>query len=194
MVVTIVIVEVFMVDRSFSKKSDVADLNSRGMAPNAQPNTYSPSEQRQSRSNKSGAVGNDSYLVVDVFPHSVFSNHKTFINTVREGVPGCLLKQLIDLTGLRETFLTILNVRNRQLSYLYRRKRLGQSESESVLDSVRLLNHAEQVFESRDLAMQWLHNPVPALSGAVPLELFDTFEGRRWVSQVLAQIEYGDFS
>jgi uncharacterized protein (DUF2384 family) len=35
---------------------------------------------------------------------------------------------------------------------------------------------------------------VPALDGERPINLFDTFEGRRWVAQVLNKIEHGDFS
>ncbi len=71
---------------------------------------------------------------------------------------------------------------------------MDKERSEEVLDAVRLLNQAVDTWESTELAMQWLHSPVAALAGEKPIELFDTFEGRKWVSQVLDKIEQGDFS
>ncbi len=67
-------------------------------------------------------------------------------------------------------------------------------EKEKVQDAVRLIKQAEDVWESRDMAIRWLKSPVPALDGKKPITLFDTFEGREWVSQVLTNIEHGDFS
>jgi uncharacterized protein (DUF2384 family) len=68
---------------------------------------------------------------------------------------------------------------------------LDQRSSEIILDVVRLLMLCEGVWESRELAMRWLNNTVPALGDVEPVTLLDTYEGRRWVSQVLAQIEQG---
>jgi uncharacterized protein (DUF2384 family) len=53
---------------------------------------------------------------------------------------------------------------------------------------------AETVFESREIALEWLECPVNALGGDVPSELLRTPEGCRRVNQVLAKVEAGDFS
>lgn len=53
---------------------------------------------------------------------------------------------------------------------------------------------AETVFESREIALQWLECPIKALGGEAPSKLLGTPAGCRRVYQVLAKIEAGDFS
>jgi|AntRauTorcE11898_2_1112593.scaffolds.fasta_scaffold15046_2 putative toxin-antitoxin system antitoxin component (TIGR02293 family) len=132
--------------------------------------------------------------VFGVIPSKVFTSRKAFIDVSRKGIPGRWVKSVIDATGLRETFLEILNVSSGNLSREYRKKALTKEASEEVLDAVRLLSQAVDVWESRPLAIEWLNSPVVALGGERPITLFDTFEGRRWVSQVLNKIEHGEFS
>ncbi|MBK1736039.1 hypothetical protein CKO15_12280 [Halorhodospira abdelmalekii] len=127
-------------------------------------------------------------------PEEVFSSRKMFIDVSRKGIPGEWVKSVVEATGLREAFLGILNIDSGNLSRVYRRKALPKETSEEVLDAVRLLRQAADVWESYDLAMQWFKSPVPALGDERPLDLIDTFEGRRWISQVLNKIEYGEFS
>ena len=57
-----------------------------------------------------------------------------------------------------------------------------------------LIEYASQVFESRQLACDWLNGPVAALGHRRPIELFETSEGRREVTGVLRKIECGEFS
>lgn len=127
-------------------------------------------------------------------PEEVFSSRKVFIDFTRKGIPGDWVKSVVEATGLREAFLGILNVESGNLSRVYRRKALSKETSEEVLDAVRLLRQAREVWESNELAMQWFRSSVPALGGEQPINLIDTFEGRRWISQVLNKIEHGDFS
>lgn len=133
-------------------------------------------------------------LFVDFLPKEIFSNHQAFIREVRKGLPGADLKKIITTTGLRDVFIVILKVSSSNLSKQYSRKRLGKEASEDVLDTVRVLNKASSVWESKELAKEWLSSEVPALSNQTPLSLFDTSEGRHWVSQVLSHIEYGEYS
>ena len=132
--------------------------------------------------------------VFGAIPAEVFANRKSFIETSRKGIPGQWVKGVIEVTGLREMFLSLLGVSSGNLSRVYRRKALPKETSEEVLDAVRLLQLAVDVWESHELAIQWLDSSVPALGGERPINLFDTFEGRRWVAQVLSKIEHGDFS
>jgi uncharacterized protein (DUF2384 family) len=59
---------------------------------------------------------------------------------------------------------------------------------------MRTLDKIQRIWGSDEAAQSWLHSKVPALGGAEPAEMFDSYEGRRWVSQVVKKIEYGDFS
>lgn len=132
--------------------------------------------------------------VFGAIPVRLLESRKAFIDQSREGIPGAWVKTVVDETGLRDVFLSILGVASGNLSRVYRRKALDKEISEEVLDTVRLIDQAVRTWESKDLAMEWLGSPVPALGGECPRNLFDTFEGRRWVSQVLNKIEHGDFS
>lgn len=131
---------------------------------------------------------------IEVFPKEVLHNKKAFIETVRVGISGQALKEVVATTGLRDVWGTILQVDKSNLSKQYRKKRLDSETTEDVLDTVRLLNKATEVWESKDMADVWLKSTVPALGNQPPLALFDTSEGRRWVSQVLDNIEHGEFS
>lgn len=50
---------------------------------------------------------------------------------------------------------------------------------------------AEVVFGSRADAREWLNQPALALSQRRPKELLDTAEGRRVLTTLLTQLEYG---
>lgn len=133
-------------------------------------------------------------LVFGVIPPSILANPIDFIDTSRKGIPGLWVRHAIDATGLRDTFLSLLGITPARLSRLYREESLSRSCSESVLDAARVIQQAEVVWESREQALNWLQCPLPALGDQRPIDLFDTFEGRRWVSRVLNNIEYGEFS
>lgn len=133
-------------------------------------------------------------LVYDFLPCHLLTSRQSYIELARKGVPGEWVKKIVDKTGLRELFMAILGVSSGNLSRIYRRKSLSREQSEEVLDTIRLLHQANTVWESEALASQWLASPVVALSGEKPINLLDTFEGRKWVSQVLDHIEQGDFS
>jgi len=55
-----------------------------------------------------------------------------------------------------------------------------------------ILQQAVGVFDSNDLAMQWLNAPnLHMLEGRSPADLLDTPDGRERVAQMLTAIEYG---
>ncbi|QOR39053.1 DUF2384 domain-containing protein [Billgrantia diversa] len=62
------------------------------------------------------------------------------------------------------------------------------------LDALSVMRYAVHVFEDEKIALEWLSCEIPALSGARPADLLDTFRGRQLVRQVLAKIECGEFS
>jgi putative toxin-antitoxin system antitoxin component (TIGR02293 family) len=122
-------------------------------------------------------------------------NPAVFIDAVRVGVPGEVVKSAIKTFGNdRELFVRLLGTSSSNLSRFYVRKALDPGDSEAVLDAIRVLNQATDVFEDRGMALEWLQSRVPALAGARPLDLFDTAEGRNWVRAALRNIEHGDFT
>lgn len=57
-----------------------------------------------------------------------------------------------------------------------------------------VLQVAQDVFESRQIALGWLENPVPALGGKIPSELIQSPDGCKDVLQVFKKLKNGDFS
>tara|TARA_B100000678_G_scaffold185931_1_gene155399 strand:+ start:199 stop:411 length:213 start_codon:yes stop_codon:yes gene_type:complete len=57
-----------------------------------------------------------------------------------------------------------------------------------------VLQMAETVFESQEIALEWLESPVNALNGERPSQLLKTSEGCARVYQILNKLETGDFS
>jgi len=128
-------------------------------------------------------------------PPAVYCDKVAFIQTVREGIAGSVVKQAIHALGdNRELFVRLLETTPGNLHRFYKRKALSRTDSEEVLDVLRVYYQTSKVFGDRDKALRWLNTSIPALSGEKPLDLFDTFEGRQLVREVLRKVEYGEFS
>lgn len=129
---------------------------------------------------------------------AIFDDSAAFIRAVRRGVPGSVVREAITALGntpeARELFVTLLETTSGNLHRYYKRAALGRTESEKVLDTLRLVHYAQAVFDDAELAADWLATPVAALAGETPLSLCDTFQGRRLVRDALGKIEYGEFS
>ncbi|WP_240618179.1 antitoxin Xre/MbcA/ParS toxin-binding domain-containing protein [Halomonas heilongjiangensis] len=128
-------------------------------------------------------------------PKEVFTDSVAFIKQVRKGIPGQVLVEAIGaFDGDREMFVRLLETTPGNLHRFYKREALSRSQSEGILDALRVLNYAILVFGDSKVAHEWLRCQVPALSGAKPVDLLDTFCGRDWIRDVLGKIEYGEFS
>lgn len=128
-------------------------------------------------------------------PPAVYCDKVAFIQTVREGISGSIVKEAIHALGdNRELFVRLLETTPGNLHRFYKRKALSRTDSEEVLDVLRVYYQTIKVFGDRDKALRWLNTAIPALSGEKPLDLFDTFEGRLLVREVLRKVEYGEFS
>nr|WP_297458479.1 MbcA/ParS/Xre antitoxin family protein [uncultured Halomonas sp.] len=136
--------------------------------------------------------------VGEMLPPTIFHDKAVFIRTVRQGVPGSVIREAIDAMGdsrdLRELFVILLETTPGNLHRYYKRAALGRTESEEVLDTLRVIHHARTVFGDNDVAQDWLASPVPALAGEKPLTMCDTFLGRQLVREALRKIELGEFS
>ncbi|MCP4406997.1 MAG: DUF2384 domain-containing protein [Gammaproteobacteria bacterium] len=128
-------------------------------------------------------------------PAAAFTDQAVYIKTVRDGIPGTVVKQAIHaLGGNRELFIRLFNTTSANLSRYYRKKVLNRTDSEEVLDTLRVYLQALQVFGDEKTAREWLNSPIAILAGERPLELFDTFEGRNLVRATLRKLEYGEFT
>lgn len=128
-------------------------------------------------------------------PGDVYTDPVSFIKTVREGLPGLVLKRVVERLSVdRDVFVRLLETDSGNLHRFYKRKALGRAQSEEVLDTVKLYVEAGKVFGDHEVVQEWLRTEVPALAGSRPVDLLDTFAGRELVRQVLRKISYGEFS
>ena len=127
-------------------------------------------------------------------PVDIMTNQTQFILLVRRGMPGELVKRAVQMLNNRELFARILGTTSNNISRFYRVKKMNRKNSEKILDTIRLYDQVTQVFGDLEKAIEWTTTPEPTLSGEKPEALFDTFEGRRWVSQVLRKIEYSELA
>lgn len=129
---------------------------------------------------------------VDV-PPAAFLDRSAFIDAARAGLPGEVVKQAIDVFGHRELIVRLVGTTSGNLHRVYRRKALGPAQSEVLLDTLRVFFHATSAFGNRGRASEWLDAALPALGGQRPVDLCDTFEGRRLVRDAIRRIEHGEF-
>ncbi len=127
-------------------------------------------------------------------PCDTFTNKTSFIHAVRSGIPGSVVKRAIQELNNRELIVRILDTSTANLSRVYRKQHMTSHSSEEMLDTIRLYRQTIHTFENKEKALEWIKTPLPALAGDSPENLFDTFEGRQWVAQVLRKIEYGEFT
>ena len=115
------------------------------------------------------------------------------ITAARNGVSGKHVKDIIDTYGHRELFSRIVEASESNFSRIFRKPKLSRAESEGVIDTLLVLQHATTVFGDKAIANEWLESPIEALGGEKPSALCDTLFGRKLVRDVLTQIEYGEF-
>ncbi|OPY70736.1 MAG: hypothetical protein A4E57_00353 [Syntrophorhabdaceae bacterium PtaU1.Bin034] len=73
-------------------------------------------------------------------------------------------------------------------------KRLSPVESDRLYRFARIVALAEDVFESREDAIEWLNTKQHGLGGAVPINMLQTDAGSREVEELLLRIEHGVIS
>lgn len=124
----------------------------------------------------------------------VLDNRTAYMKAISSGVSGTIIKPAVTQLGERNLFIRLLDTNSANLSRFYNRKTLSKAHSEGILDTLRVFNQANSVFGDEEIATEWLHTRIPALSGKLPVDLCDTFEGRAMVKEALMTIEYGEFT
>lgn len=73
-------------------------------------------------------------------------------------------------------------------------ERLSPVESDRVYRFARIIALAEDVFEDKDEALEWLKSPQHGLGGLVPFDMLQTDAGACEVEELLVRIDYGVIS
>ena len=121
---------------------------------------------------------------------------RRLIALTREGVPARSAFDLARRYNLSEPQLAeLLGVSTRTLARMKSADaRLNPVQSDRLLRLARIVAHAETVFDTFEVALDWLKNPNRALGGDVPLSLLDTDAGAVQVEEILTRIDYGIYS
>lgn len=118
-----------------------------------------------------------------------------WVSIIRQGISSAAVDALTKTLRVTQSELAAaLGIPERTLA---RRKKEGTLNSEETAKLVRLarvVERAEEVFESLDAALDWLKSSNAALSGATPLSLQDTDIGAESVMDTLGRIEHGVFA
>jgi putative toxin-antitoxin system antitoxin component (TIGR02293 family) len=78
-----------------------------------------------------------------------------------------------------------------EATYKRRRSKLRMHESERTERLARIIAAAEEVWENREDAREWLVKPHPELGGRAPITCAMTELGARQVEELLDRLEYG---
>jgi len=109
-----------------------------------------------------------------------------------QGLPTSVIDMLVSTGLLTPGEVHALIIPERTLRERNRKeKTLNQAESDRLLRVLRVIEHAERVFEDRTRALRWLRKPKRRLDGKTPIEILDTDAGASTVINWLDQIEYG---
>ena len=84
--------------------------------------------------------------------------------------------------------------RRRKAVKIPAKERLSPVESDRVYRFARIVAMAEDVFEDKNEALEWLNSPQHGLGGRVPFDMLQTDAGAREVEELLLRIDYGVIS
>lgn len=85
----------------------------------------------------------------------------------------------------------VLGVSQRTLERAMAKPKLKDDLSDRLYQRARIIALAEEVFEDRGQALEWLKNKQYGLGHRVPLELLKSETGARMVEEELLRIEHG---
>lgn len=122
-------------------------------------------------------------------------NTLQLVQVIRSGIPASSVDSVCSALHLSQAELaSLLDIPLRTLSRRKREGALNSEESAKIIRLARTIERADEVFEGRDLAIDWLNSKNAALSGLTPLSLMDTDVGTESVLDTLGRIEHGVFA
>ena len=118
-----------------------------------------------------------------------------WISVIRQGISAAAVDALAKTIRVSQSELAAaLGIPERTLARRKKEGTLTSEESAKLVRLARVVERAEEVFESLDAALDWLKTPNAALAGATPLSLLDTDIGAESVMDTLGRIEHGVFA
>jgi putative toxin-antitoxin system antitoxin component (TIGR02293 family) len=129
--------------------------------------------------------------VLPVLPDSPLQ----WVQVIRQGISSSSVDSLSAALRISQAELaSLLGIPYRTLARRKNEGMLNSEESAKVVRLARIIERTEDVFESLDLAIDWLKSRNAALSGLTPLSLVDTDVGAESVLDTLGRIEHGVFA
>jgi|TARA_R110001606_G_scaffold394476_1_gene565421 putative toxin-antitoxin system antitoxin component (TIGR02293 family) len=128
----------------------------------------------------------------DLFPDVDIMSAIGYLLIVRSRVSGDQLKAITDLIGEKELIARSIGTTS-NLSKSYQTKRLSSTATDNLIDLLRVYILAAKVYESFDLAKEWMRSSIPALGGEIPVNMIDSHAGREVVRQALRRMEFGEY-
>ncbi|MEP3351079.1 MAG: MbcA/ParS/Xre antitoxin family protein [Marinomonas sp.] len=130
--------------------------------------------------------------ISDLFPNVDIMSPTGYLSIVRSRVSGDQLKVITDLIGEKELIARSIGTTS-NLSKSYQTKRLSSAETDNLIDLLRVYIQAAKVYESFDLAKEWMRSSIPAFGGEIPVNMIDSHAGREVVRQALRRMEFGEY-
>jgi len=120
---------------------------------------------------------------------------------IKKGIPlGVILHIKKEFNLPDEVIARIIGVsprtvsRRRKTVKIPAKERLSPVESDRVYRFARIVALAEDIFEDKKEALEWLNSPQYGLGGRVPFDMLQTDAGAREVEELLIRIDYGVIS
>jgi uncharacterized protein (DUF2384 family) len=128
----------------------------------------------------------------DLFPNVDIMSPIGYLSIVRSRVSGDQLKAITDLIGEKELIARSIGTTS-NLSKSYQTKRLSSTATDNLIDLLRVYIQASKVYESFDLAKEWMRSSMPAPGGEIPVNMIDSQAGREVIRQALRRMEFGEY-
>lgn len=120
-------------------------------------------------------------------------SERELLDIVEHQLPASSIKRLLAL-GITRAEVDTLVIPLRTLQHRRsRHQKLTVDESDRVLRVMRALSEAEDLYGSRERALEWLRHGNARLGNRAPLDLLKTDAGSRIVDELLLQIDEGMF-
>jgi putative toxin-antitoxin system antitoxin component (TIGR02293 family) len=116
------------------------------------------------------------------------------ITRIRNGLPGSTLSKVADAYQLPKTEMYSILHLTPKTGQRIQAKKLDKDKSGHVVQLLKVLIRANDIFKDHDKAMTWIKSPCYTLGDQVPMTLLDTSEGIELVMDTLGRIEYGVFA
>lgn len=120
---------------------------------------------------------------------------------IKRGMPSRVLSHIKEKFNLPDEVIARITgvsprtvARRRKALNVHEIERLSPVESDRIYRFARIIALAENVFEGKEEALEWLNNSQQGLGGANPFDMLQTDAGAREVEELLIRIDYGVIS